>query len=245
MRPGVQVRAVSPVDLEALVEVCLEARAESTVGAQLCSSDGDRVRSQLATLIAIPGGQALVGVLDGKICGLMLGRVVGPSLFADDVSLHLEALYVSAHARRRGLGHALLAGAAGLAEQAGATQLYAVHLPGARGVQRFFARLGFAPAAAHRVAATQALQRRLAGEPVRSGSGRRGPQRLEDLIARRRQVREETQSGPIDLRDFQSERQNAGAMDRDPQTVRRASKSKQDKRAVANRRDSESSTTIS
>ncbi len=39
MRPGVQVRAAVPDDLDGLVDLCLEARAEAAVGAQLCSSD--------------------------------------------------------------------------------------------------------------------------------------------------------------------------------------------------------------
>lgn len=239
----------APADLDGLVALCLAARAESTVGAQLCSPDGERLRDQLGTLLAAPGAQALVGLLEGEVTGLLLGRVVGPGPFTDDVSLHVEALYVAAGVRRRGLGHALLTGALGVAEEADATQVYAVHLPGARGVQRFFARLGFAPAAAHRVVATQTLQRRLAGGAVGAGSGRRGAARgLEDLIARRRRVRTETQTGPVDLRGVESSLAAADAPDQgDPldQPSGRASISKHVRRAVASRRDSESSSTIS
>ncbi|WP_227425491.1 GNAT family N-acetyltransferase [Pengzhenrongella sicca] len=235
-------RPVAPADLEGLVELCLTARAESTVGAQLCSADGDRLRVQLGTLLAVQGGQALVGLLDGELAGLLLGRVVGPGPFTDDVSLHVEALYVRPSTRRRGLGHALLGGALTLAEEAGASELYAVHLPGARGVQRFFARLGFAPAAAHRVVATSTLQRRLAGEHVRPGGGRRGAHGLEDLIARRRQVRSETQSGPVDLRELHGTDVPAAGRG---QGTGRSSISRQVSRAVASRRDAESSSTIS
>lgn len=239
MRPSVQVRPAAVEDLDGLVELCLAARAESIVGAQICTPDRDRLRDQLGTLLAIPGGQVLVGLLEEQPAGLLLGRVVGPGPFTDDVSLHVEALYVSADVRRRGLGHALLAGALTLAESAGATQLYAVHLPGARGVQRFFARLGFAPAAAHRVVSTHTLQRRLAcGDHTRPGSGRRGGHGLEDLIARRRQVRIETQSGPVDLRSIQE-------VPADGDQAGRASIKRQVRRAVANRRDSESTSTIS
>ena len=241
MRPGVQFRAATPEDLDPLVALCLTARAESTVGAQLCSSDGDRLRDQLGTLLATPGGQLLVGLLDGEPAGLLLGRVVGPSPFTQDISLHVEALYVRADVRRRGIGHALLAGALEVAEDVDATQVYAVQLPGARGGQRFFARLGFAPAAAHRVVATQTLQRRLAGNPVRTGPRRRGARGLEDLIARRRQVRTETQTGPVDLRGVAS----ALAADVEDQAVGSASMSTHVRRAVATRRDSESSRTIS
>ncbi len=181
---------------------------------------------------------------------MLLARVVERGPFAPDITLHVEALYVDVSARRRGLGHALLSGACVAAEQAGATQVFAIHLPGARGVQRFFVRMGFAPAAAHRVVATATLQRRLAGEPVNAGFRKRGAARgLEDLIARRRQVRTETETGPIDLREMRAAL-GADAMDRsvEPaagQPVVRESISRQVKRAVASRRDSESSTTIS
>jgi len=243
VRPGVQFKVAALADLEGLVALCLAARAESTVGAQLCSPDGERLRDQLGTLLATPGGHVLVGLLDGEVAGLLLGRVVGPNPFTQDVSLHVEALYVGAGDRRHGLGHTLLAGALAVAEEAGATQVYAVPLPGARGVQRFFARLGFAPAAAHRVVSTQTLQRRLAGDLVGVGSVRRGAARgLENLIARRRQVRIETQTGPVDLRDVKS---TLGTTDAADQSVGRASISMHVRRAVVSRRDSESSSTIS
>lgn len=242
MRPGVQVRAAVPEDLDGLVELCLEARAEAAVGAQLCSSDAERLRHQLGTLLTVPGGHATVALLDGELAGLLLARVVGPSPFTEEVSVHMEALYVRVGRRRRGLGHALLAGAAQLAEEAGAGHVFAVPLPGSRGVQRFLARLGFAPAAAHRVVATEVLQRRLAADPAHAGLPRRaGSGRgLEDLIARRRQVR--ALSGPVDLRGLPEALALAQGV---PQEPRRSSISKQVKRAVASRRDSESTTTIS
>ena len=241
MRPGVQVRAAVPDDLDGLVGLCLEARAEAAVGAQLCSNDRDRLRHQLGTLLTAPGGQAMVGLLDGDLAGLLLARVVGPSPFTDEVSVHVEALFVRVGNRRRGLGHALLAGAASIAEEAGASQVFAVPLPGSRGVQRFLARLGFAPAAAHRVVSTDVLQRRLATDPALVGSARRGSGRgLEDLIARRRQVR--AMSGPVDLRGVPEALAAAEALAQEP---RRSSISMHVKRAVASRREPESTTTIS
>ena len=241
MRPSVQVREAVPEDLDGVVHLCLEARAEAAVGAQLCSNDADRLRHQLGTVLAAPGGRAMVGLLDDRLAGLLLTRVVGPGPFADDVSLHVEALYVRSGYRRRGLGHALLAGARRIAEEAGADQVVAVPLPGSRGVQRFLARLGFAPAAAHRVVTTEVLQRRLASDAVGTGAARRGSGRgLEDLIARRRQVR--ALSGEVDLRELAERLAAAEAADQPP---RRSSISMQVKRAVASRRDWESTTTIS
>ena len=244
VRPGVQVRAAVPDDLDGLVALCLEARAEAAVGAQLCSNDPERLRHQLGTLLTVSGGHAMVGLLDGELAGVLLARVVGPSPFTEEVSVHVEALYVRVGRRRRGLGHALLAGAVQIAEDAGAHQVFAVPLPGSRGVQRFLARLGFAPAAAHRVVSTELLQRRLAADPALVGAARRGSgsgRGLEDLIARRRQVRA-TMSGPVDLRGVSEALAAAEALAQDP---RRSSISMHVKRAVASRRESESTTTIS
>lgn len=243
MRPGAQVRLAVAGDLAGLVALCLAARAESgAVGPDHEVDDAAVLSDQLAALLVAPASQVLIGTLDDAPAGLLLARVVGPGPFALDTVLQVEALYVDDSARRQGLGHALLAGACDEAAKAGATQVYAVHLPGARGVQRFFVRMGFVPAAAHRVVATSTLQRRLAGSPVGAGSRRRGAARgLEELIARRRQVRTEIETGPVDLRDVGT----ALAIDAVDQAGGRESISRHVKRAVTNRRDVESSTTIS
>src|SRR5690606_38631888 len=171
--------------------LALEARAETALGSHLCSSDHARVTEQLATLASAPGARLQVVQDEHVIVGMMLARVVGPTVFLDEVALFVEAVYVGQGQRRRGAGHALLEAATDLAEEVGAASVYAVPLPGARGMQRFLARLGFAPAAAHRVVPTAVLRRRLT-EPVglvalrrRAAGSPAGP------IARRRQVRDE------------------------------------------------------
>ncbi|HEX5332447.1 MAG TPA: GNAT family N-acetyltransferase [Cellulomonas sp.] len=236
MRSSAQVRAAEPDDLTSLVRLCLEARAESTVGAQLCTSDSESLRHQIGALLAAPGGVVLVATVDGSPAGLLLARLVGPTVFSDLVSLAVEAVYVARDDRRRGVGHALMAGAAEVADEGGATDVYASPLPGARGMLRFFARMGFAPAATHRVVSTASLQRRLAGEAAPGLGARRGGRAIEDLIARRRQVRAASQRDPADARMVRG----SGA-----DQVRAAAISMQVSRAVASRRASESSTTIS
>jgi GNAT superfamily N-acetyltransferase len=234
VRPGVCTRPATADDLDGLVTLCLEARSELQVGSQLCSDDPQRLRDQLVLLMSSPGGTILTGTVDDEVAGLLLARVVGPGPFSDVVALNLEALYVRAGARRRGLGHALLVAAASLADEVGATEVYASPLPGARGMHRFLARIGFAPAAAHRVVTTSALQRRLAQDPsalLGAMTGRLPRQRLEDLIARRRQAR----ALQVD------------AAATSPETARqaRSSISMQVNRAVQTRRPSSSTTAIS
>ncbi|WP_265521085.1 GNAT family N-acetyltransferase [Oerskovia flava] len=204
MRVSVEVRPAVGDDLPAVATLCAEARSESTAAAQLCVADESRLVRQLSVLQAVPGGQVLAAFHEGVPVGFLLVRVLQPALFTDEPSLYIEALYVAESSRRRGVGHALLTAAAELAEQSGAIDVYSVPIPGSRGVQRFLARLGFAPAAGHRVVSTAVLQRRLAADP---SSVRRGARGLEDLIARRRRAR--TESGPVDLRLFQDDYRRA------------------------------------
>ncbi|MBC7291791.1 MAG: GNAT family N-acetyltransferase [Actinotalea sp.] len=186
MRPGVEVRQVEPGDVDGVLALVLAARAESSVGSQVCSAEPDVLQQQLAALTAIPGGTVLVAVSGTEVVGLLLGRITEPNLFTDRANLAVDVVYVAAAHRRRGVGHALMLGATEAALAASAEQVYVAPLPGARGMQRFFVQLGFAPAAAHRVATTTTLHRRLAHDvPV----ARRGPRRIEDLIARRRESR--------------------------------------------------------
>ena len=238
MRPGVLTRPARIEDVAGLVDLCLEARTELMVGAQLCTDDPVRLRDQLLTLLNMPGGAILIATLDDEINGLLLARMVGPGPFSDAVVLTLESLYVRQRARRRGLGHALLLAAAELAEQAGALEVYASPLPGARGMHRFLAQVGFAPAAAHRVVTTAALARRLGQAQVTPGGPVRRPSRhgLEDLIARRRQAR---------ARDEDALAAPAGATGTHGARQSRASISMQVTRAVQSRRPPSSSSATS
>ena len=243
MRPGPEVRPARPDDLDRVVELCLCARDEASHGSQVCSPDSGALAQQIGALTAAPGGTVLVAEAEGEVVGLLLARLVGPNLFTDEVSLAVEALYVRSGHRRRGVGHALMRGATDLAAEAGAGHVYAAPIPGARGMQRFFVQLGFAPAAHHRVASTSALQRRLSHDvaPVR----RQGPRNLEDLIARRRQSRAAV---PALLRDPQPAPVGAAEEleDGDPsQAGVRSSISKHVRRAVHTRREPESWTSIS
>ena len=198
-RPGTHVRVAEPGDIADLVALSLEARGESTVGPQLCTPDPELLAEQLRLFASSEEGRILVVFVEEVLAGLLLSRFVGPGLFTDERAVHVEAIYVAAPFRRRGIGHALLAELGNLAQETGARHIYAVPLPGARGMQRFLARLGFAPAAAFRVVTLAALQRRLAirGAGPRPVSRSRG---LERLIARRRVASDardlETQGAP-------------------------------------------------
>lgn len=203
MRTVLDIHHAREDDLLAVAALAGEARDDSPTGAQLGAQETDRLLEHLSVLLAA-GGQVLVAKQDGRVAGVVLGRVVDAYLFAEHASLYLDMLFVAPRARRHGVGHALLRAATELAARHGCHDIYSAPVPGNRGVQRFLARLGFAPAAGHRVASVAALQRRLGldstprdGAHARRTSARVG---IEDLIARRRRARSVIESGPIDMR---------------------------------------------
>ena len=184
----VEVLDFSASDLAQVAELALCAREEAGLGAQLCVPEVDRIEHHLRAFAQLDGTSILLAWNEERVIGFALIRC-------------LIAIYVSDEYRRRGAGHSLLSAVCERAEAIGATDIYAIPLPGARGVQRFLARLGFAPAGAHRVVAATTLQRNLGSEP---NSTKRISRSLEDLIARRRKSRTELHSGPVDLRSFQA-----------------------------------------
>lgn len=227
-----RVRRAEPGDVPGLVVLALAGRRESLVGNQICAADADTIDRQMRAYAGTPGAVVLLAEDDaGRAAGLLMARVVGPNPFTDEASLVVEAVYVSADARRRGVGHALMSAAAEIAQEAGVADVYAAPIPGARGMQRFFVQLGFTPAAAHRTISLASLRRRLGADvgPTRRRSVQRG---LEDLIARRRQSRLATGEIPAVA---------PGSDAQDPS----ADKRRQVSRAVHSRRPAESSTTIS
>lgn len=83
-------------------------------------------------------------------------------------ALQVSHLVVDRRQRHRGVGHALVAAAAALAEEWGLPSVVAGVYPGLREANRFYARLGFAPLAVRRITPVSGLRRRLAGPTRRS-----------------------------------------------------------------------------
>lgn len=185
---GATARRADPADLDAVVDLCLAARAETALTAQVCSPSRETIRTQLATVFDLADMRLLVAELDGVRVGFALARVIQPGLFSDAAWMQVEALFVDERQRRRGAGHALMAELGRLAVAEGAERVVTVPLTGSRSEQRFLARLGFAAAAAHRIVDTTSLVRRLELETV--PRERRRPRGLENLIATRRRTRE-------------------------------------------------------
>jgi len=220
MRPTVEVRSATEEDLRAVAALAVDLGPD---GGSAATTDPARLLEHLSVLVAA-GGQVLVACDDDRVVGFLLQRVLGPRMFATTPNLYVDAIGVDPAWRRRGVGRALLAAALGTARAAQADSIYCAPAPGAREMHRFLARLGFAPAAGHRVVAVPALERRLAQEPtagptvVRRRDGARRRRRdatraaIEDLVARRRRAREAgLPTGPVDLRAFQAQQAAAEA----------------------------------
>ncbi|GAA2247836.1 hypothetical protein GCM10010401_22070 [Rarobacter faecitabidus] len=198
MTSAIVITNVVDSEIEEVASLCLEAREESTIGAQLCSNEIDQLSRQLRVFQQVPGGDIVAAHSRGAMAGFAFYRVLDSDLLRPAPSVFIEALYVPRSARRQGIGRALMAHIADVAAARDAADIFAQQLPGARGTQRFLARLGFAPAGTHRVVNVTALQRELARE---TNWHRRPSRTIEDLIARRRRSR--TASIPIDSREVE------------------------------------------
>lgn len=194
MRHGPIARLGQPEDFPRVVELLRQARADSPLGPQLCSPDSDTLGEQLAVWCSMPGASLLVAVIGEEVVGVALTQHVGVHLFSDVEFLQLEALFVDAPYRRRGVGRVLMSLAAQVAAEGGATHVVTMPLTGSRSEQRFLSGLGFQPAATRRIAELPVLQRRLEllATPRRSKG-------IDELIARRRRSRGLPPTPPIGI----------------------------------------------
>lgn len=184
MRHGPTARLAHPDDLSQVVELLRMARAESPLGPQLCSPDCESLRHQLTVWQAMPGAGLLVAEQGTDILGVALSQYVEANLFSDVAYLQLEALFVAAAHRRRGVGRLLMSMVAHVAFDRGASHVVTMPLSGSRSEQRFLSGLGFSPAATRRIVETPMLQRRL-----EFLSGPRRTRGIDEIIARRRRSR--------------------------------------------------------
>lgn len=211
MRRAIEVRSADEQDLWVVADMAAALGPDSPNGA---TAEPARVREHVSAFVAA-GGEVLVAHGEQGVVGFLLARPLAPQLYATAPSLYVDAILVDPSARRQGVGRALLAGALRTAVAEGAEHVYCAPAPGAREMQRFLARVGFAPAAGHRVVSVAVLARWLGQEQVggtTSGRRRDAARRrrdstraaIEDLVARRRRAREAgLPTGPLDLRAVQ------------------------------------------
>ena len=167
-RSGVRVRLAMPGDVEDLVTLAAEIREVGPLRGLVGGRAGGRrvrdgIRARCARLLEDPDHRVLLAVDDasGQVMGAaVVGQDTGPGLL-DPPAVYVSALTVSSACRKRGAGRALVAAAAGYAEELGVDSVVVGVTPTGRDANRFFARLGFAPLVIRRIAPVAALRRAL------------------------------------------------------------------------------------
>lgn len=169
----VRVRPATVADLPALLAFDAELREQL-----LPVAENKRARTQLMTQTALetrylealadPDRHLVLAIGDGEEpLGMALFSVAPANALLDIPALHVSHAVVADRHKRRGAGKALVAAAAGFAEERGLEQVIVSVHPGSRDANRFFARLGFAPLAVRRVAPTAVVRRRLQSAELR------------------------------------------------------------------------------
>ncbi|MDR2723473.1 MAG: GNAT family N-acetyltransferase, partial [Cellulomonadaceae bacterium] len=162
---SVVVREASETDIAEIVVLSADARASTASVTGLEPTTDDELRGHLSLYMAA-GGSVWAADLDGRVVGFALARTVGPHLFAEAPGIVIDTIFVDPAARRAGVGHALVARVAQAAGDVGAPFVYGTPQAGSRTMQRFLARLGFAPSLGYRVVPTASLAARLNPAPV-------------------------------------------------------------------------------
>ncbi|HEU0101802.1 MAG TPA: GNAT family N-acetyltransferase [Mycobacteriales bacterium] len=186
-RPALRVRPATEADLPALLGLAEELREQllpgDTARARQGGVGGQRVGAEARYLDALEDRRRhLVVVVDGpadaeEVLGMALLTVAPANALLDHLAVHMNHAVVADRHRRKGAGRALVAAAAGFAEERGVDQIVVSVHPGSREANRFFARLGFGPVAVRRSAPVAAVRRRLVTAEARP---------LEHAVRRRR-----------------------------------------------------------
>jgi L-amino acid N-acyltransferase YncA len=125
---------------------------------RLLEDGGHRV-----VLAVLPGAVASTGGEDAEVAvGLAILGLDPLSLVLGNPQVTVDTFVVHREHRRRGTGAALLAAAAGYAEETGAAHVVAAVGGHEAERQRFFARMGFAPLTTRRIVPVESLIRSLA-----------------------------------------------------------------------------------
>jgi GNAT superfamily N-acetyltransferase len=140
------------------------------------------VGSRLLELLANPNCRVVLACSDDVPAGMAIMRIARPDPLSENELVYLPHLIVSRTTRHQGVGHALIAAAVEYAAARHVDHVAVGVYPSLRETNRFYARLGFAPAAVHRIAPVAVLRRRL-------GSDRTAPMLADALRRRARQVR--------------------------------------------------------
>jgi GNAT superfamily N-acetyltransferase len=135
------------------------------------------VQGRLRELLIDPQCRVVLACCDDAPAGMAIMRIARPDPLSENELVYIPHLVVSRLSRHKGVGHALITAAVDYASAVHVDHVAVGVYPSLRETNRFYARLGFAPAAVHRIAPVAVLRRRL-------GRDRTAPM-LGDAVRRR------------------------------------------------------------
>jgi ribosomal protein S18 acetylase RimI-like enzyme len=153
------------------------ARAERAVNPVATPDVADRLKQAITR----DDCRVVIAFVDDHPAGMAMFRAVRPDPLSDSTVLEMIHVVVTKQHRRRGVGHALVAAAADIADDLRIEHVSVGVYPSLREASRFYARLGFAQVMVRRVAPVGVLRRRLAGDVTTL--------RVDDLVRRRTRMR--------------------------------------------------------
>jgi N-acetylglutamate synthase-like GNAT family acetyltransferase len=179
-RANVRVRPAELADVPALVALAEAAKlAPSMLGCRLNASERASQLAERFAAILTSDLRTVLAAFDETGAAIGLVVVLEGELAPIDCTpvLHLSHLIVAPSARKHGVGRSLLAAVALLADEREIDHVLATANSSSRDVNRYFARLGFAPLVIRRIASTATLRRSL------------GIAEVPDRLAVRRRIR--------------------------------------------------------
>src|SRR4051794_41573270 len=182
-RSTVRVRPATAEDVPVLLAFGDEMRDRllpSADGKRTRAANGRSLDARYLEAVTDPDRHLVVAVGEDDVPLGMAMFTVGPaSALLDLPAVHVSHVVVADRNRGRGAGKALVAAAAGYADDHGVDQVVVSVNPTSREANRFFARLGFAPLAVRRAAPVSVIRRRLQTADVEAP----------DRVVRRRPLR--------------------------------------------------------
>ncbi|HVS67809.1 MAG TPA: GNAT family N-acetyltransferase [Mycobacteriales bacterium] len=160
------------------------------------------VRDRLKQVVDNSSYRVVMAYLEDKPAGMIVLQATRPDPFTDARVVNVAHLVVANNTRHKGVGHALLTAAADFATERRLDQVSVSVYPSLRDASRFFARLGFAPAATRRVAPVSVLRRRLGSEPATADALRRRSRLIRPIPAQpaRRKATDDAEAAPAPAR---------------------------------------------
>ncbi|MHB8451777.1 MAG: GNAT family N-acetyltransferase, partial [Mycobacteriales bacterium] len=166
-RAALCVREADKQDVPTLLDMFEEVREAGPRrgggGRSALAAQRGAIEDRYLAAIEDPEERLLVVMADGEILGMSLLSVGSASTVWDTPAVFMTHQLVATRHRRRGAGRALVAAAAAFAEEQGADGVAVTVYPHDRDVNRYYARLGFAPMAVRRWVSLPVLRRRLGG----------------------------------------------------------------------------------